>query len=142
MGVQDLLPSNRVRSNGTEQWPPGKGCTHPALLVRTQNELVKMPAWQSMLTNDPQHQAHTRTDWQEGQIAPTLTRGKTAARTPVRSGLTHSWSLSAPPTASFHSTNKKHKLAGSAQQGRNREDSQNKWFRSLLGTSPKSPTRG
>ena len=46
------------------------------------------------------------------------------------------------PSASSHSTKEKHKLATSAEQGRNREDPQNKWFLQQLGTSPQFPTWG
>ena len=41
--------------------------------------------------------------------------------------------LSVPP--------RKRVLAASADQGRNREDPQNKWFRQLVGMSPKPPPR-
>ena len=54
-------------------------------------------------------------------------------------GLTQSWSLSALPDACFCSTKEKYKLAASAEQGRNREDPQNKWFWQLLGMSPQIP---
>ena len=57
-------------------------------------------------------------------------------------GLTLSWSSSAHPDACFHSTEEKLKLTTGAEQGRNREDPQNKWFRQLLGTSPKIPFSG
>ena len=40
------------------------------------------------------------------------------------------------PNASFHSTKKSGKLAASAEQGRRREDPQNKGFWQLLGMSP------
>ena len=43
MAAQDLLPSNREQHNETAQWPPAEGCSHPALLARSQNQLVKMP---------------------------------------------------------------------------------------------------
>ena len=40
------------------------------------------------------------------------------------------------PNTSFHSTKEKMKLVARAEEGRNREDPQNKWFRQLLETSP------
>jgi len=43
-------------------------------------------------------------------------------------GFTASRSSSACPEASFHSTKEKHRLAANAEQGRNREDPQNKWY--------------
>ena len=57
-------------------------------------------------------------------------------------GLTQSWSSSAHSDASFHSTKEKGKLAASVEQGRNREDPQNKWFWQLLRTSPQIPLSG
>ena len=56
--------------------------------------------------------------------------------------LTQSWCLSAQPDACFHPTKGEQKLAASDEQGRNREDPQNKGFWQLLRTSPKSPSLG
>ena len=67
---------------------------------------------------------HTsETTGKNAHIALTLTYGKVAVCTPVCSG-----ACQLLLDASFHSANEKHKLAASAKKGRNREDSQNKWF--------------
>ena len=57
-------------------------------------------------------------------------------------GLTRSWSSSACPGACFRSTKEKRTLTASAEQGRNRENPPNTWFRQLLGASPQSPLSG
>ena len=115
--------------------------------------------------NDRQHQTHVRTNWQNAQIALALTNslnssprqqsepiGKNAQIAlaitigkvdPVHTGgLTQPWSLSASAKCKFPFHQEKRKLAASAEQGRNREDPQNKWFWQLHGTAPKSPTQG
>lgn len=43
MAAQDLLPSNKEQRNEAERGPPAEGCTHPALLARSQNQLLKIP---------------------------------------------------------------------------------------------------
>ena len=58
------------------------------------------------------------------QIAPALTNGK-AARVHT-CGLTQSWRSAAHPKCKFPFHQEKRKLAASAEQGRNREDPQNK----------------
>ena len=40
MAAQDLLPSNKEQRNEAERGPPAEGCTHPALLARSQNQLL------------------------------------------------------------------------------------------------------
>ena len=56
-------------------------------------------------------------------------------------GFTGSWTSSPCPEESVRLTKVKRRLALSAEQGRNREDLQNKWFWQLLGTTPKAPLR-
>lgn len=74
------------------------------------------------------------------QIALALTNGK-AVRVHT-GGLTGSWSSSAYSKCKFPSHQEEHKLAASAEQERNREDPQNKWFQQLLGHLPRPPSQG
>ena len=57
------------------------------------------------------------------------------------SGLIPSWSSSPHPQCMFPFHQGKVQAGSQCQQGRNREDPQNKWFWQLLGTSPRSPFR-
>ena len=65
-----------------------------------------------------------RTHCKNAQIAPAFTNGK-AARVQT-CGLSQSWRSAAHPKCKFPFRQEKLKLAASAEQGRNREDPQNK----------------
>ena len=97
-----------------------------------QNQLARMPKQHYCSQSSQQSESIG----QNAQIA--LTNGKVARV--HTGGLTWSWSSSSHPKCKFPFHQEKHKLAVSAEQGRNREDPQIKWLWQLLGMSPKSPT--
>ena len=94
-----------------------------------------------MLIDGPQWQTDMRTNWQKH---PNNSQYSEMGRLPVCTlvDLPGLGARQLVPSASFYSTKEKRKLSASAEQGRNREDPQNKWFWQLHGTAPKSPTQG
>ena len=106
---------------------------------RCHNQLARMPKEHFMLIDGPQWQTDMRTNWQKHPNSSQYSEmGRLPMCTPV--DLPGLGAHQLVPSASFYST--KEKLAASAEQGRNREDPQNKWFWQLLGTSPQIPYSG
>ncbi|XP_067559098.1 methionine-R-sulfoxide reductase B2, mitochondrial isoform X2 [Pseudorca crassidens] len=113
-------------------------------------------------TKGPRQQTHVRTNWQNAQMTHSVLTNSPQCQTRQNQlakyadstscskekfgrlhtrGLTRSWSSSVCP-ACFRSTKENRTLTASAEQGRNREDPPNTWFRQLLGASPQTPFPG